>query len=90
MPKITSARPWHRRNRSWSSWTRSSRALDLADVLIAELQAGRVRDRIDLVRTADGKVGIDITAEYELADVETAIADLAGGATRGRSIVRIG
>ncbi|MEV4754386.1 zinc-binding alcohol dehydrogenase family protein [Micromonospora sp. NPDC049559] len=39
---------------------------------------------------ADGSVRIDITAEYDLSDVETAIASLAGGATRGRSIVRVG
>ncbi|MDT3440655.1 zinc-binding dehydrogenase [Pseudofrankia sp. BMG5.37] len=39
---------------------------------------------------ADGAVRIDITAEYELGDVETAIANLAGGATRGKSVVRVG
>jgi NADPH2:quinone reductase len=38
---------------------------------------------------ADGSVRIDITAEYDLADVETAIANLAGGATHGKSIVRV-
>ncbi|KAA2252389.1 zinc-binding dehydrogenase [Solihabitans fulvus] len=38
---------------------------------------------------ADGSVRIDVTAEYALADVETAIANLAGGVTRGKSIVRI-
>ncbi|MEV8440539.1 hypothetical protein AB0425_24420 [Actinosynnema sp. NPDC051121] len=43
---------------------------------------------LDLVGA--GVVGIDITAEYEPADVGTAIADLAGGATRGKSIVRVG
>ncbi|MFD1541939.1 quinone oxidoreductase family protein [Nonomuraea guangzhouensis] len=53
-----------------------------------ERLADSVRRALELV--GDGKVGIDITAEYELADVETAIADLAGGATRGKSIVRIG
>ncbi|MQY29637.1 quinone oxidoreductase family protein [Nocardia aurantia] len=39
---------------------------------------------------ADGSVRIDITAEYTLADVETAIANLADGVTQGKSIVRIG
>ncbi|WP_206061328.1 quinone oxidoreductase family protein [Nonomuraea basaltis] len=53
-----------------------------------ERLADSARRALELV--GDGKVGIDITAEYELADVETAIADLAGGATRGKSIVRIG
>jgi NADPH:quinone reductase len=43
-----------------------------------------------LALVADGSVQIDITAEYELADVETAIADLAGGTTYGKSIVRVG
>lgn len=53
-----------------------------------ERLADSVRRALELV--GNGKVGIDITAEYELADVETAIADLAGGATHGKSIVRIG
>ncbi|WP_433629293.1 quinone oxidoreductase family protein [Nocardia sp. CA-120079] len=39
---------------------------------------------------ANGSVRVDVTAEYALADVETAIANLAGGVTRGKSIVRIG
>lgn len=39
---------------------------------------------------ADGSVRIDITAEYSLADVETAITNLAGGVTHGKSIVHIG
>jgi NADPH2:quinone reductase len=39
---------------------------------------------------ADGSVRIDITAEYELDDVETAIVNLARGATHGKSIVRVG
>ncbi|MEU4341711.1 zinc-binding dehydrogenase [Nocardia sp. NPDC023852] len=43
-----------------------------------------------LALVADGSVRIDITAEYELSDVETAIADLAGGQTRGKSIIRVG
>ncbi|MGW4093547.1 quinone oxidoreductase family protein [Nocardia sp. NPDC004750] len=38
---------------------------------------------------ADGSVRVDVTAEYALADVETAIANLAGGVTRGKSVVRI-
>ncbi len=43
-----------------------------------------------MAAVADGSVRVDVTAEYALADVETAIANLAGGATRGKSIVRIG
>ncbi|GIH65271.1 quinone oxidoreductase family protein [Microbispora siamensis] len=39
---------------------------------------------------AGGSVRLDVTAEYTLADVGQAIADLAGGVTRGKSIVRVG
>lgn len=39
---------------------------------------------------AQGTVRLDVTAEYTLADVENAIADLARGATRGKSIVHVG
>jgi NADPH2:quinone reductase len=53
-----------------------------------ERLADSARRALELV--GNGTIGIDITAEYELADVETAIADLAGGATHGKSIVRIG
>ncbi|MEU6749374.1 zinc-binding alcohol dehydrogenase family protein [Spirillospora sp. NPDC046719] len=37
----------------------------------------------------DGQVHIDITAEYEPADLDTAIQRLANGATRGKTILRI-
>jgi NADPH2:quinone reductase len=53
-----------------------------------ERLADSARRALELVEHST--VGIEITAEYELADVETAIADLAGGATHGKSIVRIG
>jgi NADPH2:quinone reductase len=53
-----------------------------------ERLADSARRALELV--GNGTIGIDITAEYELADVETAIADLAGGATRGKSIIQIG
>jgi NADPH:quinone reductase len=43
-----------------------------------------------LALVADGSVRIDITAEYALADLENAIANLAAGQTRGKSIVRVG
>ncbi|MEV0033914.1 zinc-binding dehydrogenase [Nocardia sp. NPDC050793] len=39
---------------------------------------------------ANGSVRVDVTAEYALADVETAIANLASGVTHGKSVVRIG
>jgi NADPH2:quinone reductase len=43
-----------------------------------------------LAMVADGAVRIDITAEYELADVESAIENLTSGKTRGKSVVHIG
>lgn len=42
-----------------------------------------------LALVAEGAVRLNITAEYELADTETAIANLADGSTQGKSIVRI-
>ncbi|WP_245769437.1 quinone oxidoreductase family protein [Streptomyces indicus] len=38
---------------------------------------------------ADGQAGIDISAEYELAELATGIERLAKGGTRGKGIVRI-
>lgn len=38
---------------------------------------------------ADGRVRVDITAEYEMADLATAVERLAAGATHGKSILRI-
>lgn len=38
---------------------------------------------------ADGTVRLDVTSEFELADTEAAIANLAGGSSRGKSIVRV-
>ncbi|MGV9778296.1 zinc-binding dehydrogenase [Streptosporangium sp. NPDC003464] len=66
----------------------TSTAYDLINQTQPERLADGVRRALELV--GDGRVGIDITAEYELADVEAAIADLAGGATHGKSVVRIG
>ena len=43
-----------------------------------------------LATIAGGSVRVDVTAEYTLSDVGDAIANLAGGATRGKSIVRAG
>ncbi|MFQ6393947.1 quinone oxidoreductase family protein [Nocardia sp. KC 131] len=53
-----------------------------------EQLADSARRALELV--AEGTVRIDITAEYELADVETAIDALADGTTHGKSIIRIG
>jgi NADPH2:quinone reductase len=60
--------------------------------LASQTHPGRLADSAARAMSlvADGSVRIDITAEYELADIETAIASLAGGRTRGKSIVRVG
>ncbi|MFJ3202959.1 zinc-binding alcohol dehydrogenase family protein [Streptomyces sp. NPDC086989] len=42
-----------------------------------------------LALVAEGKVRVDITAEYELADVATAVQRLAEGTTHGKSILRV-
>ncbi|MER8035397.1 quinone oxidoreductase family protein [Streptomyces hydrogenans] len=38
----------------------------------------------------DRRIRIDVSAEYELADVPTAIQRLAAGGTRGKTVIRIG
>ncbi|GAA4639561.1 zinc-binding dehydrogenase [Actinoallomurus vinaceus] len=59
--------------------------------LLSETHPDRLADsaRQALRLVADGRVHIDITTEYEPADLETAIQRLADGETRGKSIVRI-
>ncbi|MEV0402784.1 zinc-binding alcohol dehydrogenase family protein [Actinoallomurus sp. NPDC050550] len=60
--------------------------------LLSQTNPDRLADsaRQALRLVADGQVHIDITAEYEPADLETAIQRLADGETRGKSILRIG
>ncbi|MFD4945205.1 zinc-binding alcohol dehydrogenase family protein [Streptomyces sp. NPDC058239] len=38
---------------------------------------------------ADGRVHVDITVEYDMADLATAVQRLAAGATHGKSILRV-
>lgn len=52
-----------------------------------ERLADSARRAIGLV--ADGRLRVDITAEYEPADLAIAVQRLAEGATRGKSIVRV-
>ncbi|MFB7330921.1 zinc-binding alcohol dehydrogenase family protein [Streptomyces adustus] len=52
-----------------------------------EQLADSARRALGLV--ADGQVRVDITAEYELADLATAVQRLADGSTHGKSILRI-
>ncbi|MFG2484899.1 zinc-binding alcohol dehydrogenase family protein [Streptomyces virginiae] len=42
-----------------------------------------------LALVADGSVRVDITAEYDLADLATAVQRLAEGATHGKSVLRV-
>jgi NADPH2:quinone reductase len=59
--------------------------------LLSQTHPDRLADsaRQALQLVADGQIHIDITAEYEPADLGTAIQHLADGATRGKSILRI-
>ncbi|WP_327732648.1 zinc-binding alcohol dehydrogenase family protein [Streptomyces nojiriensis] len=60
--------------------------------LLARTHPGRLADsaRRALALVADGSVRVDITAEYGLEDLATAVRRLAGGATCGKSVLRIG
>jgi NADPH2:quinone reductase len=49
--------------------------------------AENVQEALQLV--IDGKVHIDITAEYDLADLDTAVQHLTNGTTHGKTILRI-
>jgi NADPH2:quinone reductase len=59
--------------------------------LLSQTHPDRLADdaRLALQLVAGDQVRIDITAEYETADLDTAIRRLADGATRGKSILRI-
>jgi NADPH2:quinone reductase len=60
--------------------------------LLSQTHPERLADsaRTALRLVADGKIRVDITAEYELAELDRAIQRLADGQTHGKSIVRIG
>jgi NADPH:quinone reductase len=45
--------------------------------------------RLALESLASGQVKIDITAEYAMADLGTALQELADGTTRGKSVLRV-
>jgi NADPH2:quinone reductase len=59
--------------------------------LLSQTDPGRLAGsaRAALRFLASGQVRTDITAEYEMAELGTAIQRLADGATRGKSILRI-
>jgi NADPH2:quinone reductase len=59
--------------------------------LLSQTNPGRLADsaRAALQFLASGQVRTDITAEYEMAELGTAIQRLADGATYGKSILRI-
>jgi NADPH2:quinone reductase len=59
--------------------------------LLSQTHPDRLADsaRQALRLLADGQVRVDITAEYEPADLGTAIQRLATGATKGKSVLRI-
>jgi NADPH:quinone reductase-like Zn-dependent oxidoreductase len=59
--------------------------------LLSQTHPERLADsaRRVLGLAADGQVRVDITAEYDLADLATAVQRLAGGATHGKSILHV-
>ncbi|QTI50325.1 hypothetical protein JYK04_08202 [Streptomyces nojiriensis] len=59
--------------------------------LLADTHPERLADsaRRALALVADGSVRVDITAEYGLEDLATAVQRLAEGGTRGKSVLRI-
>jgi NADPH2:quinone reductase len=60
-------------------------------ILLSQTHPERLADsaRQALKHLVDGQVSIDITAEYDLADLGTAIQRLADGTTHGKTILRI-
>ncbi|MFI6154029.1 zinc-binding alcohol dehydrogenase family protein [Kitasatospora sp. NPDC051170] len=59
--------------------------------LLSRTHPDRLADsaRRALGLVADGKVRVDITAEYDLTDVATAVQRLTEGATHGKSVLRV-
>lgn len=59
--------------------------------LLSQTDPERLADsaRRALALAADGKVRVDITAEYDLMDLATAVQRLAEGTTHGKSILRV-
>jgi NADPH2:quinone reductase len=59
--------------------------------LLSQTNPGRLADsaRAALRFLASGQVSTDITAEYEMAELATAIGRLADGGTHGKSLLRI-
>ncbi|HEY2674322.1 MAG TPA: zinc-binding dehydrogenase [Rugosimonospora sp.] len=59
--------------------------------LLSQTHPNRLADSAHraLEHLASGRVGVDITAEYTLADLATAVQRLADGATHGKSILSV-
>lgn len=59
--------------------------------LLSQTSPARLAEsaRLALESVASGQVKIDITAEYAMADLGTAIQELADGTTRGKTILRL-
>jgi NADPH2:quinone reductase len=59
--------------------------------LLSQTSPARLAEsaRLALEFLASGQVKIDITAEYGMADLGTAIQELADGTTRGKTILRL-
>ncbi|GIG59463.1 NADPH:quinone reductase [Longispora fulva] len=65
--------------------------LGYSSFTLSHTDPGRLADsaRRALALVVDGRVRLDITAEYELADVAAAVAAMADRATVGRTVVRV-
>lgn len=59
--------------------------------LLSQTDPARLADsaRQALAHLVEGHVRVDVTAEYDLADLGTAIQGLVSGTTHGKSILRI-
>ncbi|WP_405468078.1 zinc-binding alcohol dehydrogenase family protein [Streptomyces canus] len=62
-----------------------------SSILLSQTHPERLADsaRRALGLVADGRVRVDITAEYDMADLASAVQRLAEGATLGKSILRV-
>ena len=62
-------------------------ALTVEPAATWERLADSARRALDLV--ADAQVRVDVTAEYDLTDLASAVQQLADGSTHGKSVLRV-
>ena len=71
--------------------TRGTSLMTYSSILLSQTHPERLADSAcrALGLVADGRVRVDITAEYDMADLASAVQRLAEGATLGKSILRV-